>query len=67
MQSSLISKSSYLGFLFLHSSDLCLPLVFVKPIVQVIPPFEQHAIANKLEPRRECEATIFKHCSEVLL
>ncbi len=53
--------------LTLHSPDLGLALVLVQPLIQVIPPLEEHCIAYQLEPWRELQALVFEHSSQILL
>lgn len=46
----------------LHPANYCLSLVFVQRWrAQLAPPFEQHRVANELEPRREDEFRLLEH------
>ena len=51
----------------LHPSDLSLVLVLIQASIEVIPPFEQHRVANQLEPRSELQAVVLEHGLEGVL
>ena len=44
-----------------HSPNLLFVRILVQPVVQMVPPFEQHRRANELEPRRELELLVLEH------
>lgn len=50
-----------------HAPDSGLALVLVEALVQAVPPLEEHALANELEPWGEEERVVFEHDLEVLL
>lgn len=55
-----------LKWLASHSSDVLLIFVFVQAGVEVFPPFEEHGVANELEPGSELQAAILERSLEFL-
>lgn len=51
----------------LHPPNLSLALVLLEPLVQMLPPFEEHRLANELEPRRELQSVVLEHRLQFLL
>ena len=51
----------------LHPSDLGLVLVLIQASIELIPPLEQHRVANQLEPWSKLEAVVLEHGLEVVL
>ena len=51
----------------LHPPYLGLVRILVQTIIQIVPPFEQHGIANQLKPWREFKAAILEHCPQLFL
>lgn len=49
-----------------HSSNLLLVHVLVQSSVKVIPPLEQHGVANKLKPGCELEGGLIKQLLQLL-
>lgn len=49
----------------LHSADLSLPQILFQPLVQMLPPFEQHRVTNQLEPRSKLQTLILEHLFQV--
>lgn len=52
---------------FEHPTNVLLTQVFIQALVEVIPPLEQHRLANELEPRCKLQRRIVKHGLQVLL
>lgn len=60
-------RSMYSSLIYLHPTNLLLPLVLVQSRgAQVAPPFKQHRVANELEPRRELQTGLLEHRLQVL-
>lgn len=49
-----------------HPPDLSLTQILVQPLVQMLPPFKQHRMADQLEPRRKLQALILEHLFQLL-
>lgn len=49
----------------LHTPDSSLAFVLVQTLVKVVPPLKEHALADKLEPRREGQRLVLKHGLEL--
>lgn len=45
----------------LHASDGGFALVLVQTLVKVLPPLEQHAVADELEPWSEGQGVVLEH------
>lgn len=61
----------YIRTYTLHSPDLCFIRVLVQ-VVEVLPPLEQHRVADEFEPRSEAQALVLEHlfqliCRDVLV
>lgn len=49
-----------------HATNLLLVGKFVQPRIKVLPPLEEHRVADKLEPGRELETGVLKQTLEFL-
>lgn len=49
-----------------HTPNGSLALVLVEALVEAAPPLKEHALANKLEPRREQQRVVLEHGFELV-